>query len=220
MTTIPSTQNLSNASAQTKADRASLAQNFDQFLNILIAQMKNQNPTEPLETSQFTQQLVSYAAVEQQIKSNESLSAMMSSMNANNAIGALSFVGKSITATGTTTNLQNGSANWKLESDRDGTAKITIKDSNGNLMNTLSVPIKRGMQDFKWDGKTSTGTAAPSGAYSITVEGTDGKLEKFNIATSIEGIVDRVDLTKTPPLLVIGGTSVSLGAVKAVGSAT
>lgn len=220
MTTIPAPTLSPNATAQGKADRASIAQNFDQFLMLLVAQLKNQNPTDPLDTNQFTQQLVSFASVEQQIKSNESLNAMMASMNANNAMGALEFVGKSVTATGTTTNLKSDGANWKLDSDRDGTASVTIKDLSGNVINTFTVTIKKGTQDFKWDGKTATGNNAPAGAYSITVDGVDMSKNKLNVTTTIEGIVDRVDLTKTPPSLVIGATSVSLSAVKAVGSAT
>lgn len=218
MSTITPTQSASpNPST---SDRASIAQNFDQFLMLLTAQLKNQNPMDPLDTNQFTQQLVSFASVEQQIKSNESLNSLMSSMNASNAMGALSFVGKTITASGTTTELKNNSAKWHLNSDRAGTATIKVRDKNGAVMNTYSITLAGGGQSFTWDGKTASGSPAPDGTYSITAEGTDADKKALSITSEIEGRVDSVDLTTTPPTLKIGSTTVSLNAVKSVAAST
>lgn len=205
---------------KTATDRASIAQNFDQFLMLLTAQLKNQNPMDPLDTNQFTQQLVSFASVEQQIKSNESLNSLMTSMNANNAMGALSFVGNSVTATGTTTQLKNSSATWQIGSDRTGTAMAKIRDANGAVINTYAISITGGQQNFKWDGKMADGTIAPDGKYSIAVEGTDSQKKALTLSTAIAGIVDSVDLTTAPPTLNLGSISISLDAVRSVGKPT
>lgn len=206
-----------SAGQKSTTDRASIAQNFDQFLMLLTAQLKNQNPMDPLDTNQFTDQLVSFASVEQQIKSNESLNALMTSMNANNAMGALSFVGKSVTASGTTTTLKNGSAIWKIDSDRAGTATVKVRDTNGAVIKTYSISITGGQQEFKWDGKISDGTNAPDGKYSIAIEGIDADKKPLKLSTAIEGVVDSVDLTTAPPTLNLGLVSISLDAVKSVG---
>ena len=198
-------------------DRASIAQNFDQFLMLLTAQLKNQNPMDPLDTNQFTQQLVSFASVEQQIKSNESLNSLMASMNASNAMGALSFVGKTVSAAGTTTQLKNSEATWQLNSDRAGTATVKIRDANGAVINTYTVAMTGGSQEFKWDGKSADGSTAPDGKYSISAEGTDTAKKALTISTTIQGVVESVDLTTAPPTLNLGSLSISLDAVKSVG---
>lgn len=214
MTSISTT---TTTASKATSNRASIAQNFDQFLMLLTAQLKNQNPMDPLDTNQFTQQLVSFASVEQQIKSNESLNSLMTSMNANNAMGALSFVGKSVTASGTTTQLKSGSAVWQIGSDRAGIATVKVKDANGAVINTYPLSITGGKQDFTWDGKMADGTPASDGKYSIAIEGTDAQKKPLVLSTAIAGVVDSVDLTTTPPTLVLGAVSIPLDAVKSVG---
>lgn len=211
-------QSNSTGSAGLAANRASIAKNFDQFLMLLTAQLKNQNPMDPMNTNDFTQQLVSFASVEQQIKSNESLNTLMLSMNAQNAMSALNFVGKSVTASGTTTILKDGKANWTLTSDRPGTATIKIKDTNGATVRTIPISVNSGTQNFTWDGNLSDGTQAPAGKYTISVEATDLQNNSLTIATGITGLVDKVDLTTSPPTLNIGPILVPLDAVKAVGT--
>ena len=108
--------------------RKTIADNFDTFLQLLITQLKNQNPLEPLDTNQFTQQLVQFTSVEQQLKTNEFLEAMMqSSQNSTNA-QAVSYVGKTVTASGATTDLLDGAANWiyRVDAAAENT-NITIK---------------------------------------------------------------------------------------------
>jgi flagellar basal-body rod modification protein FlgD len=78
-------------STGTVTDRQMLAQNFDQFLTLLTAQLKNQDPTSPMDTNQFTSQLVQFASVEQQMKQNATLTSLVSNTNNTNAIGALNF---------------------------------------------------------------------------------------------------------------------------------
>ena len=173
-----------------------------------------------LDTNQFTQQLVSFASVEQQIKSNESLNSLMTSMNTQNALGALNFVGKLVTASGTTTLLSKGQASWQFNSDRPGSATVTIKDANGAAISTQSAAINGGSQTFLWDGTMSDGTKAPDGKYSLSISGVDAQKNPLTITTAISGLVDQVDLTTTPPTLSIGTISISLDAVKSVGSTT
>ena len=125
----------------TPADKQMLAQNFDQFLTLLTAQLKNQNPLDPLNTNEFTSQLVQFASVEQQMKQNDSLTTLLSKTDASNAIGVLSFVGRKVTASGTTTALEKGKAEWVFDAARAGTGKITISDSNGKAVYKTSIAL-------------------------------------------------------------------------------
>src|SRR6476620_1092951 len=84
-----------------------IANNFDQFLSLLTTQLKNQSPLDPLDTNQFTAQLVQFAGVEQQLKTNETLTSLLGLNSANTATAAVGFIGSTITADGATTRLSN-----------------------------------------------------------------------------------------------------------------
>src|SRR5205085_8690066 len=100
------------------ANKATLAGNFDTFLQLLTTQLKNQNPLDPLDTNQFTQQLVQFAQVEQQLKSNDQLSTLVSLQQTAQATQALNFVGSTAVVDGSTTALTNSSATWNLNAPK------------------------------------------------------------------------------------------------------
>ncbi len=200
----------------TVADRKMLAQNFDQFLTLLTAQLKNQDPTSPMDTNQFTSQLVQFASVEQQMKQNETLTNLVSNTNNTNAIGALNFVGHYVTASGTKTTLASGSADWILDAPRAGTAAISISDSNGNKVYSTSKALSGGTQSFHWDGKNAAGITLPDGQYSLSVDGKAIDQSAITVSTEIYGKVDGVDLSGTTPALKIGALSIDLTSVKAI----
>lgn len=219
MATTSATSGTSNifASATSSSTNAkTIANNFDQFLTLLTTQLKNQSPLDPLDTNQFTQQLVQFASVEQQIKSNETLNALLSLTKATTATNALSYVGATITADGTTTRLASGKAQWALDSARAGTAVITIKDKSGNVVATTQKALAAGEQAFVWDGRTSTGAAAPEGDYTIAVSARDLSGAAISVKTEVRGVVDKVDLSGDVPVLQIGGLSVAIDKVKSI----
>src|SRR5215213_7164796 len=208
----------SAASASKVTDRATIAQNFDAFLLLLTTQLKNQSPLDPLDTNQFTQQLVQFASVEQQLKSNATLSALLTTVKASTTSNAASFIGMQVTADGATTRLANGSARWVLNPARNASqAAITIRDKNGGVVATRTSALTAGAQTFTWDGKTSTGTTAPDGDYTITVAALDSAGQGVPVKTEISGRVDAVDMTGDTPQLVIGSIRVPLGSVKTLG---
>jgi flagellar basal-body rod modification protein FlgD len=117
MTTIPATSSAtSSASAASSAalNNTEIASNFTTFLQLLTTQLKNQNPLDPLDTNQFTQQLVQFAGVEQQMKSNDQLASLVSLEKSAQASTALAYVGSTVVVDGSTTPLANGSATWSL----------------------------------------------------------------------------------------------------------
>jgi flagellar basal-body rod modification protein FlgD len=209
------------ASATTKSSSKGIAQNFDAFLLLLTTQLKNQSPLDPLDTNQFTQQLVQFASVEQQLRSNETLSALLTTAKAANASTAASFIGKQVTADGATTRLSNGSAHWVLNAARNASqAAITIRDKNGGVVATRTTTLSAGAQAFTWDGKTSTGAAAPEGDYTISVAALDASGQGVSVETEVSGRVDSVDMTGDVPQLVIGSIRIPMANVKTIGSAS
>lgn len=207
----------SSATAGSGVDRKTIAQNFDAFLLLLTTQLQNQNPLEPLDTNQFTQQLVQFASVEQQMKSNDTLNALLTSSQSSIVSSAASFVGMTVTADGATSYMKAGKAEWNLNLPRAGTATITIRDKNGSVVkeDTQSYATA-GKKTYTWDGKTSTGQPASEGEYTITVTGKDVSAQSFTIKTEITGKVDSVDMSEEEPVLLIGDTRVLLRNVKSL----
>ena len=109
-----------------------IADNFDTFLQLLTTQLKNQNPLDPLDTNQFTQQLVQFTGVEQQLKTNEFLEALLLNTQTSYRADAVSYIGKEVTAAGSATRLQDGQATWSYELATDAAiARLEILDSTG-----------------------------------------------------------------------------------------
>jgi len=204
------------STSSTSTSGARLADNFDTFLQILTTQLKNQNPLDPLDTNQFTQQLVQFSGVEQQLKTNEFLEAMMTStQNANNS-QAVSYIGKIVTAEGSKTELLNGAATWHFATDKAATITASVRDKDGNVVYTKTGTVKQGESVFSWDGVGSDGRQKPDGSYSITIEGRDGDGKLVNVATQMTGEVTGIDFSGSEPVLVVGGARVNLSAVLSV----
>src|SRR6201997_3431755 len=104
----------SSSSSLSSTSGATLAGNFQTFLTLLTTQLKNQNPLDPLDTNQFTQQLVEFASVEQQLKTNDELTTLVSLQQTAQATQALQFVGKTAVVDGSTAALKSSSAGWEL----------------------------------------------------------------------------------------------------------
>jgi hypothetical protein len=117
MTTINPASTATGAGSVSNAlDKTEIAGNFTTFLQLLTTQLKNQNPLDPLDTNQFTQQLVQFAQVEQQRKSNDQLSSLVSLEKSAQATTALAYVGATVVVDGSTAQLTGGNANWSLTS--------------------------------------------------------------------------------------------------------
>ena len=202
---------------QPKAGRATIAQNFDSFLLLLTTQLKNQSPLDPLDTNQFTQQLVQFASVEQQMKSNETLTSLLASVKASNTAAAADLVGLNVTADGRTTRLADGKAAWTLTPAKAASqAVFVVRDAQGNTVYQERKPLAAGAQTFAWNGKLSTGQIAPEGDYSLGVAALDLNGNPVSVKLEVTGRVDRVYLSGASPVAVIGSMRVPLSAVTAI----
>lgn len=195
-----------------------IAGNFQTFLTLLTTQLQNQNPLDPLDTNQFTQQLVQFAGVEQQLKTNDSLSTLISLQQATQATEALQFVGKTAVVSGNTTALSNSKAVWELNVPMTGDVSISIANSAGQTVFSGNFSAQAGdNQPFSWNGLGNDGTQWPDGLYTLTATtNTSGKTTA--IPVQVGGTVNSVDISQSPPLLSINGQSFTISQVKAIGN--
>lgn len=207
----------SGAAAVTDAvNGASIASNFTTFLQLLTTQLKNQNPLDPLDTNQFTQQLVQFAQVEQQMKQNDQLKTLVALEKSAQSTTALAYVGSTVAVDGSTAPLANGSATWSLNVTKPATATVTIKAPNGQTAYTGSFSVNPGNQKFTWDGRGNDGRLWANGNYTLTATGIDASKQSVEISTEVQAQVDSVDLTQDPPLLSINGQNYSMDKIKRI----
>jgi flagellar basal-body rod modification protein FlgD len=193
-----------------------IADNFQTFLTLLTTQLQNQNPLDPLDTNQFTQQLVQFAGIEQQMKGNDALASLVSIDKSAQSTQALVFVGQSVAVDGSTAQFANGTATWNLNAPKDASTTISITSSTGATAYSGPFKVSAGNASFVWDGKGNDGSQWPPGAYKMTVVGTDSTGANVAVSTEVQGIVDSVDLTASPPLLSIGGQNYTTDQIKRI----
>ncbi len=193
------------------SDRTTVADNFDTFLQLLTTQLRNQDPTDPLDTNQFTQQLVQYTEVEQAVKNNENLEKLIL-LSASNALnGAVNYIGQTISTSEQNADLVNGSASWGYTSSGNADqATFVVKDNLGNEVFSEVRPITAGVGEYVWNGRKSDGSLATSGQYTLNVNATNDQNETVNVTTSVSGTVDGVDMSGSEPVLLVGGKEVKL----------
>jgi flagellar basal-body rod modification protein FlgD len=216
-TTVVSAPGTGSSSSSSTASTATtgIADNFQTFLTLLTTQLQNQNPLDPLDTNQFTQQLVQFAGVEQQLKSNDQLKSLIEIEKSAQATQALVYVGNTVAVDGSKAQFDK-SATWNFQTEKDTTATVTITNSTGQTAYTGSYTLKQGNASFVWDGKGNDGVQWPAGTYTLTATGKDSSGNSVAISTEVQGVVDSVDLTASPPLLSIGGQSYTTDKIKRV----
>jgi flagellar basal-body rod modification protein FlgD len=205
-----------SANASSLVGQQEIASNFQEFLQLLTTQLQNQDPLSPMDTNQFTQQLVQFAGVEQQLKTNTDLDQLVTLNKTSQARAALGFVGKQVTANGATTQLKNGVAVWNVTSPKPAAASFSILDQNGNTVWTGQQTLNTGAQSFAWNGSTSTGTIAPDGLYTIQITAQDALSQPVTVSTQFTGTVIGVDLSGSQPLLQVGSSYLTIPQISAI----
>jgi flagellar basal-body rod modification protein FlgD len=207
----------SGSSSLSSTAGSTLAGNFQTFLTLLTTQLQNQNPLDPLDTNQFTQQLVQFAGVEQQLKTNDQLTTLVSLQQTAQSTQALGFVGKTAVVDGSTAALTNSAATWSLGVPTNSNVSISITNSTGQTVYSNSYAVQAGQnQTFNWDGKGNDGTQWPDGQYKMTATAADTAGNTVAVTTQVQGVVNSVDLTQSPPLLSINGQNYTVSQVKSI----
>lgn len=207
----------SSASSANNASRQSIADNFDTFLSLLTTQLKNQNPLDPLDTNQFTSQLVQFTSVEQQLKTNDFLEALLLSNGNASSSQAVGYIGKEVTAVGNKSELIDGQAQWNFYlEDAASNVTVTVKDAAGKVVHTHTGALDAGWGKFTWDGVGDDGKTYPDGSYVVSIDARDADGGYIPARTELGGIVKGVDLSGTEPVLLVGDARINLSMVTSV----
>ena len=215
MTTIPATTATTpatpSATAGSSTDQLDFTQNFDTFLTLLTTQLKNQDPLSPLDTNQFTQQLVMFSQVEQQIKTNSQLATLNGSAASSEAISATPMIGRTIEYSGNQAALSGGSAtfSYTLPSNASSAA-ISIHDASGNTVFTGTADPSAGRHDVTWNGQANDGTQLPDGVYTIEVQAVDANNAAITATTTAIGAVTGVSVTNNVATFDVSGVQVPM----------
>lgn len=200
---------------------ATLAQNFDNFLILLTTQLQHQDPLAPMESTEFTSQLVQFASVEQQVTQNQQLEDLIALQRRNQAVNAVTFLGTEIEAFGNQALLDGGNMTigYTLLPDTDSVT-ISILDDQDREVRSFEGDTDPGKHTLVWDGINDQGLPAPEGAYTILVTARNADGDPMDSATSINGTVSAVIAEDGVIVLKMGEISVPLDRVVGVRTAT
>jgi flagellar basal-body rod modification protein FlgD len=214
--TVSGVSGSSSSTSSSVISSSTIAGNFDTFLSLLTTQLKNQNPLSPLDTNQFTSQLVQFSSVEQQLKTNSFLQSMMEASQTSTNTNAVSYIGKTITASGNTAALSKGSAVWNFSLPAAADVSVNIKDSTGAVVFSQSSSVPAGANQFAWDGMGSDGKSNSDGDYTISITAKDKSGGYVAASTDAAGKVSGVDLSGASPMLIVGNSRISIKNVTSV----
>lgn len=194
------------------ASAATLADNFDTFLTLLTTQLQYQDPLDPLNSNEFTQQLVQFAGVEQQIQGNRNLEQALSLLQANQTAAAVGYIGKEVEAEGDAAWLgAEGGAVWGYELEASAAvSNLLVTDASGKLVYAAPAETAAGRHQFAWDGNDAAGRRLPEGTYTFAVAAVDRDGETVEAAVSVVGVVTAVQNKDGAPVLLLGRTEAPL----------
>jgi len=141
-----------------------LSGNLNTFLTLLTTQLQNQDPLSPMDSTQFTQQLVEYSQVEQQINTNTNLQNLISLQQAGAGAASVGYLGKNVTVTNGTAALTGGSATWNYTlAANASTTTLTVTNASGQTVYSTSGSTSSGSNKFAWNGEDNNGNQLPDG---------------------------------------------------------
>jgi flagellar basal-body rod modification protein FlgD len=206
------------AAVAPEARRTDIAGDFDTFLTLLTTQLANQDPLSPMDSNQFTEQLVQFAGVEQSVATNTKLDRILSLIDADTMGAGTGYLGKQVEAEISTVRLgARGPAGFAIDVGGEAAdIAVAVRDARGNTVATLAPPAKAGRQTVVWDGRTEDGTRAPTGTYSVAVTAASAGGEPVPVSTSLSGTVAAVEKEGGSLFLDVAGHRVALSDITAV----
>ena len=201
----------------------SLATNYQTFLTLLTTQLKNQDPLSPLDTNQFTQQLTQMTGVEQQLLSNQLLQQLVTANQSSGLSNAVSLIGKTATASGSSATLTSGSASWPYTlATPAASGTVSVVNSGGTVVWTGPLTATNaGSSTFSWNGKDSTGTQLDNGgAYTLKITATDASGAPVTVTNGISGQVTAAQQVNGVTMVTINGVQVPLSTITGVNGAS
>ncbi len=204
-----------NQQAKTEASSNKLAEDYNEFLLLLTTQLQNQDPMNPMDSTEFTNQIVAFSGVEQQINMNQKLDSLVALQLSNIMGSALSYVGMDTSYLSSELYFDGSSpakVNYSLSSEATE-SKIRIVDENGDIIYETEASKNIGNSEFIWDGTTKTGEPAPKGTYEVRIDALDYDNNTVNTTTVVTGRVHGVETQNGTILLLVGERAVPVNTV-------
>ena len=194
----------------------SLTSNFQDFLGMLMTQLQNQDPTSPMDTNQFTQELVEFSGVEQQINTNASLTQLIQLTQSGQVEQSSSLVGHRVEVNSPNLSLQNGTGAITFTAPGAGPVEIGIYDANGNKVADTVVTATQGSNNWTWNGQDGTGAQLPDGSYQVAVEAAGATGQPVALPFTVLATATGVQQTASGLQLQLGTTSVPFSDLQSV----
>jgi flagellar basal-body rod modification protein FlgD len=207
---ISSSTNSTVAEGSKSADsQAKLEEDLNRFLNLLVTQLKNQDPLDPMDSNEFTSQLVQFASVEQQIFQNSNLETLVGLQQNNQVASMVDFIDKTVEVDGTKFPLENSHAEFTYTMPAGAkSASIIIRDASGLTVYEQDADLDQGQHTFEWDGRNRNGGTAPDGAYSVLVTGLDQQNELLKVEHTVFGRITGIGIDGSETTLFMGDVEV------------
>jgi len=213
---ITSVSSTTDPNAAAAAMKKTTGMNKDDFLKLLVTQLKSQDPLNPQDSSAFVAQLAQLSQVEQTYNINTNLQKLLSSQNNFSSMSAMSLIGKNITTEGSQVMLTAGSQP-SLGFTLPAEAKqllVEIKDATGKTVRTLTQgATATGVNSIAWDGMNDANQPLPAGTYTFAVSGVDATGQTISGTSQFRGEVTGVKLGGDTPILTVNGIEVPLSSV-------
>lgn len=193
-----------------------LSSNFSSFLNLLTTQLKNQDPSSPMDSNQFTTELVQFSQVEQQINTNTGLTQLIQLTQAGDLTQASSMLGSQVTAQSSQLPLQNGKASLSFTAAAAEPAAIAVYNSSGQQILDSAVNATAGANTWNWNGTDSSGATVPDGAYNVAVIGANSDGTTSALPFTVTGTATGVTSGTNSVSLNLGALSVPFTSVQSV----
>lgn len=211
MSTIDST----TATPTPTASSSALAKNnsdYNMFLKLLTTQMTNQDPLDPMDTSEYTSQLVQYSEVEQSIQQTDTLNSILAQLSTQNVTQATGLIGKTAEFDSKVAGLtETADASWRYTAERAVTSlTATVTDASGRKVATFAVDPPATSGSVTWDGMLSSGTRAPSGSYTVSLDAKDISGAAVSVATTTTGMISEVTSANGTVTLGVNGVQLSM----------
>lgn len=200
-----------DTSTQAGQSQKKLQDDLNQFLNLLVAQLKNQDPLEPLDANEFTAQLVQFASVEQQIQSNANLEKLLTVQQNSQVATMVNYLDKVIEAKGQSFNMLNNQAMFTYTLGQNVRENvITISDASGKTVFTAEGSLDSGKHTVGWDGLKNDGTQAPDGEYKVTVSAKDENGDLVEVQHTVFGLVTGTSIDNNQVKLSMGNVKADI----------
>jgi flagellar basal-body rod modification protein FlgD len=194
----------------------SLSANFGDFLKLLMTQLQNQDPSSPLDTNQFTSELVQFSSVEQQINTNTSLTKLIQLTQAGEVMQASAMTGKQVTVSSDHVPLQNGVGVIQFNAPAAEPVQIAIYSDSGVKLTDATLTATKGTNTFTWDGTDGAGRSLPDGSYRVAVTAANADGTTSALPFSVIGTATGVQSQSNGMQLQVGDLSVDLSKVQSV----